>query len=93
MPKIIISPPPTADKDTSSYGWRTWFNIVFDKIGNGPTQVNGFTVATAPDPAVHGSLSGLFSSIIFITDESGGATLAYSNGTNWLRIRDDIEIS
>ncbi len=31
--------------------------------------------------------------IIHVSDETGGATLAYSNGTNWLRASDGAVVS
>jgi len=30
---------------------------------------------------------------VYVTNESGGATIAYSNGTNWLRVYDNATIS
>ncbi len=30
---------------------------------------------------------------IYVTDETGGATLAYSNGTDWLRVYDNAVVS
>lgn len=32
-------------------------------------------------------------SIIYVSDESGGATVAYSNGTNWKRVTDGATVS
>lgn len=40
-----------------------------------------FTVSTLPSAAVAGKL-------IFVTDESGGAVPAFSDGTDWRRITD-----
>jgi hypothetical protein len=48
---------------------------------------NGYTVATVPDAAE--SEQGL----IYVSDESGGATLAFSDGTNWRRVQDRVIIS
>lgn len=45
-----------------------------------------FTVSTLPSAAVAGKL-------IFVTDESGGAVPAFSDGTNWLRITDRAIVS
>ena len=46
-----------------------------------------FTVATVPDATINESMT------IYVSDEAGGATLAFSNGTNWLRVQDLAVIS
>jgi len=46
-----------------------------------------FTVATLP------AVSGSTGHIIYVSDESGGATLAFSNGVNWLRVQDRAIVS
>ncbi len=48
--------------------------------------LDSFTVADAPNATQAGLL-------IYVTDEVGGATVAYSNGTNWLRVTDGAVIS
>ena len=30
---------------------------------------------------------------IHVSDESGGPTLAYSDGSDWLRVKDDVIVS
>ena len=49
-------------------------------------QVASFTVANLPDASVSGR-------IIFVSDESGGAVLAFADGTNWRRVTDRIVVS
>ena len=44
-------------------------------------QVGSFTVATLPAVAPAGQ-------IIFVSDETGGATTAFSDGTNFRRVHD-----
>lgn len=46
-----------------------------------------FTVATVPAAASY--LGGL----IFVSNEAGGATVAFSDGTNWRRVQDRVIIS
>ena len=46
---------------------------------SGPT-LPSYTVATLPTVGTAG--------LIYVSDEIGGATLAFSNGTNWLRVQD-----
>ena len=46
-----------------------------------------YTVSTVP------TASASTAQIIFVSDETGGATLAYSDGTNWRRLQDLAIIS
>ena len=45
-----------------------------------------FTVATVPSAAVAGKM-------IYVSDESGGAVMAFSDGTNWRRVTDRVVVS
>ena len=51
------------------------------------TSNEGYTVATVPDATKHTGF------IIFVSDEVGGATIAFSDGTNWRRCQDRAVIS
>lgn len=51
--------------------------VVLAGIPSFPT----FTVATLPSAATAGQM-------IFVSDETGGAVMAFSDGTNWLRVTD-----
>ena len=51
----------------------------------GPTG-DSFTVATVPSATQPGQM-------IYVTDETGGATMAFSDGSNWRRIQDRTVIS
>ena len=46
-----------------------------------------YTVATVPDATTRTSVT------IYVSDESGGAVLAFSDGTNWRRVTDRAIIS
>jgi len=48
----------------------------------GPIVMQTFTVATVPTAA------SWTRGIIYVSDETGGATLAFSDGTNWRRVQD-----
>lgn len=50
---------------------------------NGPARVGQYTVATVPSASTNGA-----GSIIYVSDEVGGACLAFSDGTNWKRAHD-----
>lgn len=53
----------------------------------GPVRVAGYTVAALP-PANAGA-----GQIIYVSNEAGGAVLAFSDGTNWRRVTDRAIVS
>lgn len=55
-------------------------------LGDNPKQVPSYTVATLPSAATAGQ-------IIYVSDETGGAVLAFSDGTNWRRVTDRATVS
>ncbi|WP_397544791.1 hypothetical protein, partial [Roseovarius salis] len=55
---------------------------------DGPARVKSYTVATAPSASSAGE-----GAIIFVSDEAGGAVLAFSDGTDWRRVTDRAAIS
>jgi hypothetical protein len=52
-----------------------------------PIVVKTFTVATVPTAASWEA------GIIYVSDETGGATLAFSDGSDWRRVQDYATIS
>jgi hypothetical protein len=52
----------------------------------GPVKIGGYTVAALPSasPAAQ---------IVYVSNESGGAVLAFSDGTNWRRVSDRAVVS
>ncbi len=50
-------------------------------------ELASYTVAGAPAAADHANM------LIYVSDETGGATIAFSDGTNWLRAQDRAIIS
>jgi hypothetical protein len=55
---------------------------------NGAVRVASYTVATVPSASTLGA-----GSIIYVSDETGGAVLAFSDGTNWRRVTDRAVVS
>ena len=94
MSKVTLSPPPSQVKEFGSE-WRTWFFNLFDRIGQGPVGMKGYTVASLPSAASYAdNTTGTeFSSLIYVVNETGGATLAFSDGTNWRRVQDRAIVS
>ena len=60
--------------------WIT--RIESEKFSQGQiARVGSFVVADLPDASVPGR-------VIYVSDETGGAVLAFSDGTNWRRVTD-----
>lgn len=96
MPNSVeLSPPPSFIESGLSSEWLRWFETIFERIGNGPFKVRGYEVAALPSASdwASNNTTNLFSSIIYVTDESGGSTLAFSDGTNWRRVWDLAVVS
>lgn len=66
--------------DSATTGDFEFLNDTF-----GPTS-DSFTVETVPSPVQPGQM-------IYVSDETGGATMAFSDGANWRRITDRAVIS
>jgi hypothetical protein len=62
---------------------RVFREAIFDL----PPQVPTYTVATVPSVSLYPR------GVIYVSDESGGAVLAFSDGTNWRRVTDRAIIS
>lgn len=55
---------------------------------NGPARVRQYTTAGVPSASTSGA-----GSIIYVSNESGGAVMAFSDGTDWRRMTDRAIIS
>lgn len=53
----------------------------------GPVRLATYTVAAPPDATLYTQ------GLIYVSDEAGGATVAFSDGTNWRRVQDRAIIS
>lgn len=93
--KIKTDPPPNQLLSYESFGWRKWFEGLFQRLGNEAFGIPGYSVATIPNPANWGSnvVTEPFSAIIYVYNEAGGAVLAFSDGTNWRRVTDRAIVS
>lgn len=56
-------------------------------VVSGTPRLPTFTVAGLPAAA-----AGNIGSLAYVSDASGGATVAYSNGTNWLKVHDNLAV-
>ena len=92
--KVRLDPPPRVNSDLAHRSWQEWFSTVHQRLGQGPFLLQGYVVAALPDATEFGTTGTLpFSSMIFVSDETGGATLAFSDGTNWRRVQDRAIVS
>lgn len=55
------------------------------KINDGVVKLSSFTVAGVPAQVAGG--------LIYVSNETGGATIAFSDGTNWRRVQDRVVVS
>lgn len=85
MGSVIKFPDPDFYSD-----WKEWANglikIMQATDGQIIISLTSYTVATVPKVVKSGVL-------IYVTDEVGGATVAFSDGTNWRRVADRVVIS
>lgn len=71
-----------ANLPTTEAQWQRFFQTAYVEAN----QVKSFTVATLPDVTQPGQM-------IYVSDEAGGAVLAFSDGTNWRRSTDRAIVS
>jgi hypothetical protein len=65
---------------------QTWATEI--ERGVASPSAPSYTVATVPSAATSGA-----GAMIYVSDESGGAVLTFSDGTNWRRVTDRAVIS
>lgn len=97
--KVILNPPPNISTTEGESSWKTWFNSVHARVGEGPLLIQGYGQAGVPSVDDWGSLdtSDPFSSIIFVIDAFDGdvgtqPTIAFSNGTEWISLLTGVSI-
>lgn len=68
--------------------WARYFTAILALLDNSqPQQVPSYTVLTMPLASDYEGY------LIYVSNEVGGATLAFSDGTNWRRVQDRAIIS
>lgn len=88
-PWVKYRPPKwSQDQDVSRYlmNIELWARQVYERI-TGITELASYAVADLPDA------SDFEGHTIYVSDETGGATLAFSDGTNWRRVQDRAVVS
>ena len=72
------------EDDVANIRFQAFLDAITSAINDERTI---FTVATVPDVALNKGRR------IYVDDETGGATIAFSDGTNWRRCQDRNIIS
>lgn len=67
--------------------WTEWFTRLQQFIGFSPFPLSQYTVASLPDAAANTA------TLIYVSDEAGGAIPCFSDGTNWRRMSDRAVVS
>ena len=75
--RVVVSPSNGGDPTISTSAGRLAVNAVL--------TLKSYTVATLPTATARG--------VIYVSDESGGAVLAFADGTNWRRVTDRAIVS
>ena len=99
---MAVTIPPPDERVTSQDFWlEPWYRAIHDMmvgINDAATIITSlqafvaapalpsYTVSTLPAATTAGRL-------IYVSNESGGATVAFSNGVNWLRVQDRAIVS
>lgn len=83
----LINALPMVDFVTYNDGDGRYVSIDGSAVTTGPINLASYTVATVPAAATFPN------SFIYVSNETGGATPAFSDGTNWRRVADRAIIS
>lgn len=66
---------------------KNYLYSIYKRIKPGPFVLSSYAVANAPDATLYTG------GLIYVTDETGGAVPAFSDGTNWRRVTDRAVVS
>jgi hypothetical protein len=84
---VFIPPPQERVIRDSNIFYEIWYRVLNDMVTaiNAPS-LPSYTVTTLPSATTAGQM-------IYVSNESGGAVMAFSDGTNWLRVTDRAIVS
>ncbi len=93
MSRVRLAPP--LQDANLSFATQQYLRALFERINEGPLLIQGYDKAALPAAIDWGDTTAgqSFSSIIFVSDDVGGAVLAFSDGTSWRRVTDRAVIS
>lgn len=89
MSKHLAAVQPSAPAGAPLWGVQMVRDLVrwILNLHGGPQPLPSYTVAGLPDPTAYMNCE------IIVSNESGGRTIATSNGTNWKRVKDGATVS
>ena len=90
MAGVKLEPPPQIDD--WNLNWRRWIYTLYVRVKPGPLPVQGYAKINLPSASLWGNGADL-SALVFVNDEAGGKTLAFSDGTNWRRVTDNAIVT
>jgi len=84
-----IRPPQLRENGADKYFMdvELWIKQVYENL-TGVNEAKAFTVVDLPDPASYDPDTTGRAAYVYVSDESGGSTIAFSDGTNWRRVQD-----
>jgi len=85
--KPFFSAPIADQSGLVGRSWRGWLQDLQQYIGHKPFPIKSYTVSTLPDASIFES------HLVYVSDETGGATVAFSDGTDWRRVQDRVVVS
>lgn len=89
----INLPSPKGYTKDLPYQFVNWLQLLFTRVGEGPFKIRSYSKIFLPDPGEWGGSQDDFTSLIYVYDEAGGATLAFSDGSKWRRVQDRAIVS
>lgn len=88
LKNVPLKSPVVSDTGILTNIWTLFFNEMRSLLDNSqPQQIPSYTVSTLPSAA---SYEG---HLIYVSNESGGKTIAFSDATNWRRVQDRAIVS
>ena len=93
MSKVRLAPP-LQDLEIGNTT-QDYLRALFERIGEGPLLIQGYDKAALPTASDWGDITAgqSFTGLIFVSDDVGGAVLAFSDGTSWRRVTDRAVIA
>lgn len=79
--------PMTTDHGFTARAWQIWLQNLRNLMGVKPFPLASYTVATLPAAASYTNHT------VYVSDETGGGTIAFSDGTDWRRVQDRAIVS
>lgn len=96
----MISPPPSTVQilegqpvklSVKGWGiWVLWFKTLYQAVAR--PRIPAYAKANLPAANTFGDGS-TFSGLVYVTNDVGGATIAFTDGTSWRRVQDRAVIS